>query len=185
MSDPTPSPDPSSTPRVVTEYADAIDLVRQPTSAVVLCGQIVPDGVGEPSEALRILTGPEQMFELPREFTPVVEYFQILRVEQAARADLAAAGAPDDTLDHMIDGGQLVRIRSTELSGIAQIFPSPILPVRPASAIASMTRPTGPRGGPRTIAPIRAMTPSTVCTTVDPAKSWNAVPPVRVDIHRS
>ena len=33
-----------------------------------------------------------------------------------------------------------------------------------------------PRRGPSTIAPARAMNPPMVCTTVDPAKSWNPIP---------
>ena len=37
-----------------------------------------------------------------------------------------------------------------------------------------------PRRGPSTSAPANAMTPPTVCTTVEPAKSRNTVPPVNV-----
>src|ERR1051326_8369335 len=33
-----------------------------------------------------------------------------------------------------------------------------------------------PRRGPRTMAPANAMNPPMVCTTVDPAKSWNPIP---------
>src|SRR3954465_15568714 len=33
-----------------------------------------------------------------------------------------------------------------------------------------------PKRGPRTMAPANAMNPPMVCTTVDPAKSWNPIP---------
>lgn len=114
MSVPTPPPESPSDPPIVTGFPDMIDLVGPPTSAVVLCGQIIPDGFGEPSEMLRVLTGPDQVFDYPRDLTDVIEYFQVLREERAAREYLAAEGAPADVLDDMIASGQLLRIRSAD-----------------------------------------------------------------------